>query len=202
MPLFTNSDWDLIEKRERSDFHYKEILIPFKCPDRIHFLLAAGKTYSCDLLPTQVYKVVAKSGLFDKYLENTKGMETANAIDAINEEMHDGLDDQDNDASVKGPDISSNKDYKEAHELLFEEQDEIDPDLDDEEREVMAKLNHSAATEYATKISEHLRTQKTETLPEKSVHLKDGKSSQQHGTRVTIKELCRANIFVTSASSI
>jgi hypothetical protein len=93
MPLFTNSDWDLIEKRERSDFQYKEILIPFKCPDRIHFILPAGKTYSCDLLPTQVYVVVAKSGLFDKYLEDTKGTETADDIDAINMEMHDGLDD-------------------------------------------------------------------------------------------------------------
>jgi hypothetical protein len=98
--------------------------------------------------------------------------------------------------------MSSNKDYKEAHELLVEEWDEIDPDLDDEEREAMAKWNHSVATEYATKISEHLRMQKTETLTEISVHFKDGKSSQQRGTRVTIKELCRANIFVASASAI
>jgi hypothetical protein len=145
---------------------------------------------------------VAKSGLFDKYLENTKGMETADDIDAINEEMHDGLDNRDDDASVEGPDMSSNEDYKEAHELLVEKQDEIDPDLDDEEREAMAKWNRSVATEYATKISEHLRTQTTETLTEKSVHFKDGKSSQQRGTRVTIEELCRANIFVTSASAI
>jgi hypothetical protein len=175
MPLFTNSNWDLIKKRERSDFQYKEILIPFKCPDRIHFVLPAGKTYSCDLLPTQVYAVVAKSGLFDKYLENTKGMETADDIDAINMEMHDGLDDQDDDDSVEGPDMSNNEDYKEAHELLVEEQDEIDPDLDDEEREAMAKWNRGVATEYATKISEHLQTPKTETLTEKSVHFKDGK---------------------------
>jgi hypothetical protein len=202
MPLFTNSDWDLIDKRERSDFQYKEILIPFKCPDIIHFLLPAGETYSCDLLPTLVCTVVAKSGLFDKYLENTKGMETADNIDAINEEMHNGLDDRDDDDSVEGPDMSNKKDYKEAHELLVEEQDEIDPDLDDEEREVMAKWNCRVATEYTTKISEHLQIQKTETLTEKSVHLKDGKSSQQRGTRVAIEELCQANIFVASASAI
>jgi hypothetical protein len=149
-----------------------------------------------------VYAVVAKSGLFDKYLEDTKGMETADDIDAINMEMHDGLDDQDDDDSVEGLDMSNNEDYKEAHELLVKEQDEINPDLDDEERDVMAKWNHSVATEYATKISEHLRTQKTETLTEKSVHFKDGRSSQQRGTRVTIKELCQANIFVASASAI
>jgi hypothetical protein len=40
--------------------------------------------------------------------------------------------------------------------LLVEEQDEIDPDLDDEEREAMAKWNHSVATEYAMESSEHL----------------------------------------------
>jgi hypothetical protein len=98
--------------------------------------------------------------------------------------------------------MSNNEDYKEAHKLLVKEQDEIDPDLDGEEREAMAKWNRSVATEYATKISEHLRTQKTETQTEKSVHFKDGKSSQQRGTRATIKELCRANIFVASASAI
>jgi hypothetical protein len=91
-------------------------------------------------------------------------METADDIDAINMEIHDGLDNRDDDDSVEGPDMSNNEDYKEAHELLVEEQDEIDPDLDDEERELMAKWNRSVATEYATEISEHLRTQKTESV--------------------------------------
>jgi hypothetical protein len=146
LPVFSNSDWDLVDKREQSNFQYKMIKIPYKDQTKITFELGQGKMYNCNILPTQVYPLIANSGMFDKFL-----------VDFNDQLSDDGMDDEgDDDTSKAGPDLSNDPLFNETREMLAVEQVDLYEEMDDSDKENNDEWNKSVAKEFASEFPEKL----------------------------------------------